>query len=94
MTELSVGVRELKAHLSRYLQQVKAGATIIVTEHGRPVGRIMPVAASLDERMSAALESGVIAWNGQKLPPLPPMAPVKLAQGTKTVAELLIEDRE
>lgn len=94
MTELSVGVRELKAHLSRYLQRVKEGATIVVTEHGRPVGRILPISAPLEQRLAAAIESGAIVWSGRPLPPVPPITPLTPAQGAKTVADLLIEGRE
>ncbi len=41
-----VGVRELKAHLSDYLKKVKAGRTVLITEHGKPVGRIVPAGQS------------------------------------------------
>ncbi|MFY9614763.1 MAG: type II toxin-antitoxin system prevent-host-death family antitoxin [Candidatus Dormiibacterota bacterium] len=47
-----VGVRELKDQLSRYLSLVRSGAEVIVTDHGRPVARLIPVgerAAVLDE---------------------------------------------
>jgi len=36
-----VGVRELRDHLSAYLERVKDGETITVTEHGRPVARLV-----------------------------------------------------
>ena len=39
----SVGIRELRDGLSRYLAQVRAGRTVTVTDHGRPVARIVPV---------------------------------------------------
>ncbi len=35
--ETRIGIRELKAPLSRYLQQVKEGAVIGITEHGQPI---------------------------------------------------------
>jgi len=38
--ESEVGVRELRDHLSRYLERVKAGEELIVTEHGRPIARL------------------------------------------------------
>lgn len=38
-----VGVRDLNQNTSRYLARVKAGETIEVTEHGRPVARLVPV---------------------------------------------------
>ena len=37
----SVGVRDLRDHLSAYLERVKAGETISVTEHGRPIARLV-----------------------------------------------------
>jgi prevent-host-death family protein len=37
-----VGVRELRQNLSVYLDRVKAGETLEVTEHGRPVARLTP----------------------------------------------------
>lgn len=36
-----VGIRELRDHLSRYLEQVKAGERITVTEHGRPIAELV-----------------------------------------------------
>ena len=36
-----VGIRELRDGLSRYLAEVRAGRT--VTDHGRPIARIVPV---------------------------------------------------
>ena len=38
----SVGVRELKARLSGYIARVKAGESIVVTEHGHAVARLVP----------------------------------------------------
>jgi prevent-host-death family protein len=39
----SVGIRELRDGLSRYLAEVRAGRTVTVPDHGRPVARIVPV---------------------------------------------------
>jgi len=38
----SVGVRELRQNLSRYLERVKAGESLTVTERGREVARLTP----------------------------------------------------
>lgn len=38
----SVGVRELRQNLSRYLREVKEGETFTVTERGREVARLVP----------------------------------------------------
>lgn len=37
-----VGVRELRQNLSRYLERVKAGEALVVTERGREVARLLP----------------------------------------------------
>jgi prevent-host-death family protein len=38
----TVGVRELRQNLSRYLERVKAGETLTVTERGHEVARLVP----------------------------------------------------
>lgn len=38
-----VGVRELRDHLSRYLDQVQAGEEVVVTARGRAIARVVPV---------------------------------------------------
>ena len=38
-----VGIRELRDGLSRHLASVRAGKTVTITDHGRPVARIVPV---------------------------------------------------
>jgi prevent-host-death family protein len=91
MTQITVGLRELKAQLSHYIRQVKSGTTLIITERGKPVGRIMAVNPSLDERVQELIGAGIIAWNGQKLTTIAPVAEV---QGEKTIADLLLENRE
>lgn len=40
---VEVGVRELKDNLSRYLNRVKDGQDVIVTDHGRPVARLSAI---------------------------------------------------
>ena len=89
--ELSVGLRELKTHLSEYVRQVKFGRTIVITERGRAVGRIVPMPKSLDQEIQAQQASGLFEWNGE---PLPPVERRPRVRGKKTVAELVIENRE
>ena len=90
MKETTVSIRELKSRLSHYLRLAKAGQIVEITERGKPVGRIVPVASSLEERIEAARRSGLVSWNGQKLKPLEPVAKVRTK---KTVAQLVVEDR-
>ena len=49
----SVGVRELRQNLSRYLDAVKAGEDLVVTEHGRPVARLVPVGTDVYADLAA-----------------------------------------
>lgn len=49
MRERRVGIRKLKSKLS-VLRDVRAGATVVVAEHGRRVARIVPEAQPRDER--------------------------------------------
>jgi prevent-host-death family protein len=38
----SVGIRELRQHLSRYVARTVRGESFEVTDRGRPVGRLVP----------------------------------------------------
>ena len=40
---MSVGIREFRNSLSKYLDAVKAGESITVTEHGKPVAEVRPI---------------------------------------------------
>lgn len=58
-SRVEVGVRDLKNNLSRYLDRVKRGEDVIVTEHGRPVARL----SSLDhasDRLAELIASGQV----------------------------------
>ena len=37
-----MGLRELRHHTSEVIARVRRGETIAVTEHGRPVARLVP----------------------------------------------------
>ena len=94
MSNATIGIRELKAHLSHTLQQVKAGETVTITERGKPIGRIVPLETSLEERMQELMAAGVLSWNGKKFQPQRDLASLPRTRGDRTVAELLLEDRE
>ncbi len=61
---LTAGVRELRDHLSRYLDEVKAGRSVTVTDHGRVIGTIVPMRFS--ERTMELYREGKV-----NLPTLP-----------------------
>jgi prevent-host-death family protein len=91
MTEVSVGIRELKSRLSEYLRRVRAGEMVTITDHGHPIGHIVPIIQPLEDRLEVLAQTGVILWSGRKLSSIPPVA---RAHGDRTVADLLLEDRE
>jgi prevent-host-death family protein len=40
---MEIGIRELRDGLSHHLADVRDGHTVTVTDHGRPIARIVPV---------------------------------------------------
>ena len=91
MEQTRVGIRELKEHLSEYVAKVKRGQSIVITEHGKPVGRIIPEGQSLEERIEALRQAGVILWDGRKLEDIEPPA---VNRSDKLVSDIVIEMRE
>jgi prevent-host-death family protein len=92
MNEVTVGVRELKARLSKYLRQVRSGQTIVITDHGQVVGRILPaVDQPITERLRLLQEAGLMTWNGETLKTIQPPA----ANHTQhTLSDLVAEMRQ
>ncbi len=94
MSQSSVSIRELKSRLSHFLRLTKAGRSLVITDRGTPIGRIVPIeqtAIRLDERLEAMQQAGQMQWSGRKLSPIKPMARVR---GKRSVADLLVDDRE
>jgi prevent-host-death family protein len=90
MSQALVSIRELKSRLSHYLRLARKGESVVITDRGVPVGRIVPVGQDLGQRLNALREAGLAQWSGQRLLPRKPVAKVR---GKKTVAQLLVEDR-
>lgn len=40
---MEVGIRDLRNHLSKYLDQVQRGQEVVVTDRGRAVARVVPL---------------------------------------------------
>jgi prevent-host-death family protein len=40
---MAIGIRELRDTLSKQLDRVREGHTITVTDHGKPIARIVPI---------------------------------------------------
>ncbi len=59
----TVGIAKLKNNLSYYIDKIRKGAEILVTDHGKPVAKLSPPAktdeaSSLDEKIKAGVEAG------------------------------------
>lgn len=89
--EMKAGIRELKSKLSAYMRRVKAGETLVITERGKPIGRIVPISRSVPDQLELLVQAGLVRWNGGRLSRI---APVARITGTRSVSELLLEDRE
>lgn len=85
-----VGVKRLKDALSAYLDRVAHGESIIVTDRGRPLARIVPFEPRLAPALEAALAEGRASWSGGK--PTLPTNPPRVG-GRQTVADLVAEER-
>lgn len=87
----TVGVRELKTHLSRHLKRVRSGVRLLITDRGRSIAIITPVQATADaEWAHQIVAEGRARWNGRK--PRPAKKPVKL-KGPRTASSVVLEDR-
>ena len=62
---LSVGIKELKSKLSNYVDQVRHGEEIVITDHGKEVAMVIPI--SKERRAIKALSiDGKARWAGAK----------------------------
>ena len=85
-----VGVRELRQNLSIYLDRVKAGETLEVTEHGQPVARLAPNPPARLSILDQMIADGRVtpARRSHKDTPPPPKIP------GRPLSEILLEMRE
>lgn len=86
----SVGVRELRQNLSRYLERVKLGESLVVTERGTEVARITPSGARHGVLARLIAERGASIPQGDLLADL---GEPHRADGLST-ADVLAEQRE
>lgn len=85
MTEASISI--LKAHLSRYVDAVKSGEEIIVTDRGRPVARL----TGLDPTGEPAGRVALLIREGRLRPPSRPGATAELLAHSGGVAPRVVD---
>ncbi len=92
---ISVGVRELKNSLSRYLSFAKKGEMVLITERGSPIarltGQMSHSGAHLLERLGPLAASGLVRLPTRNLkkPSRKKEAPLP----GKPLSEMVLEDR-
>jgi prevent-host-death family protein len=91
----TVGSRELKNRLGRYLKLVGQGETLIITDRGKPVARLLPPSPRKEEEpgMEEILQQleaeGHLRRGTGRFKPFKPVS----VKG-KPVSRMILEDRE
>ena len=91
----AVGLRELKNRLSEYVDRVKAGEAVLVTDRGQPVAELRPVSTT-DHAKSRRLSLAVLARAGLLTLGKPnhrKLYPLMTRVGRRPTSELLDEER-
>ncbi|MBI2895339.1 MAG: type II toxin-antitoxin system prevent-host-death family antitoxin [Deltaproteobacteria bacterium] len=89
MSAATVGIRELKNSLSAYLERVRAGETMTVSDRGRPIALIVPLGGPVEHTIRDLVRAGRLSWAGGK-PQGSSRPPV--VRG-RPVSDAVIEDR-
>ncbi len=95
---MRVSVRDLKAKLSRYLKDVRAGRDVVVTSRGRPLARLLAVPEEAGEeptgeellRRLKVIPGVRLGTDGK---PMGAKRPIQIPPGQKTLAQIVLEDR-
>ncbi|MBB2891677.1 type II toxin-antitoxin system Phd/YefM family antitoxin [Flexivirga oryzae] len=80
---MDIGVRELRDGLSRHLASVREGHTITVTDHGRPVARIVPI--GVPTKLEQLVSDGKVTPAVRRKGPRP--APIKTAAAVSDLVD-------
>lgn len=83
---MQIGIKELRDNLSRELAAVRDGHTITITDHGRPIARIVPV--GVPTRLEQLIADGRVTRASRRKGPAP--EPVR---GGGPVSDLIAEQR-
>ncbi|MBN1664928.1 MAG: type II toxin-antitoxin system Phd/YefM family antitoxin [Deltaproteobacteria bacterium] len=86
MLSQNLGIREVKTNLSKLMKRIQEGQEIIITDRGKPIGKIVPISSekrSLEERLQTLENQGLVdslPKRTRKQLPAPLPAPKGLAQ--------------
>ena len=86
----TIGIRELKENLSRYMKRVKTGERIIVTDRKKEIAIIMPLEKKTnEEKIYQLIQRGMACWSGGK----PKGMPTRIVSRGDSVSDAVIENR-
>jgi prevent-host-death family protein len=86
----TIGVRDLKAHLSACLRRVQSGERLTVTDRGRAIATLAPVAATPSvEWVQVLVSAGRAQWSGGK----PAGLTRRVKSRGKPASRMVLEDR-
>ena len=86
---MTVSIRELKAHLSQYLAEARAGKVIRVTSHRKEIARITGVPDTQDDGLARLLAAGEARWRGGK----PAGARIKISDQGEPLSTIVRRER-
>ncbi|MBT1074873.1 type II toxin-antitoxin system Phd/YefM family antitoxin [Geobacter grbiciae] len=62
---IAVGIKELKARLSSYVEKVQQGEEVVITDHGREVALVVPISPER-RAVKTLMAEGRAKWSGGK----------------------------
>lgn len=87
---MRIAIHVLKASLSRYVAQARAGEVIEITSHDKPVARLIGVPPIAQDGLRRLIARGAAQWGGGKTALHHPMP---MSGRGKSVSEIVLEDR-
>ena len=89
MARNTVGARELKARLGKYLRTVRSGQTLVVTDRGEPIAELRPIQDDLERKLAKLRAKGLIGGGDGRLRPFEPIRIPGVS-----ISDAILEDRE
>lgn len=84
---ISVGIKELKAKLSNYVDKVRHGEEVVITEHGKEVALVLPISKER-KAIKSLMDSGKAKWSGGK-----PEGMEKIRIKGKPLSKTILDER-
>jgi prevent-host-death family protein len=87
MATVEVGIRELRADLSKWVARVRDGDEVVVTDRGTPVARLVPAKGerTLDRLIREGRATPARRRKSGDLPPL--------VEGIEPLSDIVLRDR-